>query len=77
MGGVLAPRPVRSFLLGWSGLAALLYLNPWVAPWLIEHITSPNIYWRLFYLLPVTPLLALAVALVLERLRARVSRRKF
>lgn len=48
---VLSDR-VRWFLGGWVGALFVLYLNPLVAELHIQHTTSPNIYWRLFYLHP-------------------------
>lgn len=48
---VLTDR-VRWFLGGWVGALFLLYLNPLVADLHIQNTTSPNIYWRLFYLYP-------------------------
>ena len=42
----------RRFLASWLLFAGLALLNPLVAPFLIDHVTTPNLYWRLFYLLP-------------------------
>lgn len=65
-----APR-ARRFVATWWIACAVLYLNPLVAPALIEHVTSRTLYWRLFYLLPVVPTLAAAATLALERLASR------
>lgn len=56
------------FLAAWLLGALIVYLNPIVAPFLIEHVTSPNLYWRLFYLLPFPLTLGLAGAALAERL---------
>ena len=58
----------RRFLSAWFAAAALLYLNPVVAPFLIRHVTSPNIYWRMFYLYPVVPAFGLIAAIGYARL---------
>jgi hypothetical protein len=42
----------RKFLAIWFVAAVVLYLNPVVATPLITFVTTPNAYWRLFYLLP-------------------------
>ena len=41
--------------------------RPWSAPILVEHVTTPNIYWRLFYLLPFPLSMGIAVGLLSER----------
>lgn len=43
---------IRRFLLTWLYIAVSLFLNPWSGDILIRYFTSPNIYWRMFYLLP-------------------------
>ncbi|WP_455921248.1 hypothetical protein [Pseudomonas putida] len=51
----------RRFFLTWL-LLPLLLLNPAVSGYVIKYVTTENIYWRLFYLLPfplVVPLAAL------------------
>jgi len=42
----------RRFIAAWTLFCCAALLNPVVAPFLIEHVTTANIYWRLFYLLP-------------------------
>lgn len=59
----------RRFLLAWLILAVALFLNPWSGDLLIQHFTSPNIYWRMFYLLP----FPLAVALAGAHLHGRIK----
>ncbi len=49
---ILAKKPERYFLGFWL-LGALALLNPLVFPFLGNHVTSLNNYWRLFYLLPI------------------------
>lgn len=71
---LLAERPVKLFVCAWTGLGVALYLNPVVAETLITYVTSPNHYWRLFYLLPVPLLISLAVAYVFDTLLKRGQR---
>lgn len=51
----------RELLVSWFFLLVLLFLNPFTAPFIIEYISSPNLYWRFFYLLPVPFVVAVAV----------------
>ena len=60
--GILLEGWQRRFLFGWMGATLLLYLNPLTAPFLIEHLTSPNIYWRRFYIFPFIVTIGLAGA---------------
>ena len=63
----------RKELLIWIGTALLLFLNPFVAPPLIKYVTSPNIYWRLFYILPFPLVIGIGVSSVLDRWPAFVK----
>ena len=62
---------MRRLLLAWVLLAVALFLNPWSGDFLIQHFTSPNIYWRMFYLLP----FPLATALAGAHLHGRIKER--
>ena len=42
----------RLFFAAWIFLAFVLFLNPLVSTFVIKNITTENIYWRLFYLVP-------------------------
>jgi len=64
----------RLFLLVWFGLALAFYLNPFTGFWIMRHVTSENIYWRLFYLLPFPLIIGVACARELDRLPASVSK---
>jgi len=68
LGVVLVGRRDRRFLVAWTVLAVVCYLNPIISPIIIEHVTSPNIYWRLFYLLPFPLVIGLSGAAVALRL---------
>lgn len=57
---------VRKFVLAWIAAAIILFLNPIVAPFLIKYLTTPNIYWRLFYVYPFPLLLGLTGAKLFE-----------
>jgi hypothetical protein len=60
-------RPRRHrFLLTWTILLVLFVLNPWVATWMMQHVTSENIYWRMFYLLPLPLMLGVVIATLYE-----------
>ena len=61
----------RLFLIIWFALMAGFYLNPKVAPFVIEHLTSPNLYWRVFYLLPFPLVIGLSGAALVSLLRNR------
>jgi len=61
----------RLFLVVWFALTAGFYLNPKVAPLIIEHLTSPNLYWRVFYLLPFPLVIGLSGAALVSLLRNR------
>lgn len=58
----LSSSGIRRLLLVWVFVAVALLLNPWSGDILIRHVTSPNIYWRMFYLLPFPLAAALAGA---------------
>lgn len=53
---------VRKFILAWMAATLILFLNPIVSPFLIKYLTTPNIYWRLFYVYPMPLLLGLTGA---------------
>ena len=40
------------FFAAWGFAVIAAYLNPVVAPWLMEHVAPNGVYWRLLYLLP-------------------------
>lgn len=63
---VMTSGKVRKFTLAWVVAAIVLFLNPIVAPLLIKHLTTPNIYWRLFYIYPLPLLLGLTGAKLFE-----------
>jgi hypothetical protein len=58
----------RRFLMIWIVLLVVCYLNPLISPVMIKYITSPNIYWRLFYLLPLPLVVGLSGAGLVLRL---------
>jgi hypothetical protein len=57
----------RRFVVVWFAVGGVLFLNPIVAPLLIEYVTTPNIYWRLFYILPFPLAIGLIAAVAAER----------
>lgn len=42
----------RKFFISWVAIIVVFFLNPLVSDFVIKNITTENIYWRLFYLLP-------------------------
>lgn len=67
---LLMRGPRRRLLLAWIAVAALLFLNPIVAPLWITRLTGPSIYWRAFYVLPFVGMFGAAMIAILERLPA-------
>jgi hypothetical protein len=59
----------RRFLLGWLAGIVVLALNPLVMPLLVEHLSTWNAYWRVFYALPFPLVLGAATALLAARWR--------
>ena len=57
----------RRFLLGWLLGIVALTLNPLVMPLVVEHLSTWNAYWRIFYALPFPLTLGVAAALLAER----------
>jgi len=59
----------RRFLVIWIVLLFVSFLNPFLKTFITKYITTPSLYWRVFYLLPfplVVGLSAAALALRLE-----------
>lgn len=61
----------RKEILVWVLAALTLYLNPIVAPFVIKHVTSPTIYWRLFYILPFPLIIGIAASCLFEHASAK------
>jgi chromate transport protein ChrA len=59
----------RRYLTLWIVLSVLLFLNPLVAPFLIEHMTSPNAYWRLFFIYPFPLTLGISASSAFTRMQ--------
>jgi len=62
LGLLMTSGKTRRFLLAWIGTALILFLNPIVSPYIIKYLTTPNIYWRVFYVYPLPLLLGLTGA---------------
>ncbi|MCX7514569.1 hypothetical protein [Frateuria sp. STR12] len=60
-------EPRHRFLLAMAALTVMFYLNPWMGPWVMRYLTSENIYWRLFYLLPLLLMMGAAVGALFEK----------
>jgi hypothetical protein len=65
---LLASGPGRRFVIAWILAVIVLFLNPIVAPYIIKYLTTPNIYWRLFYIYPLPLLLGLTGARLFENI---------
>ncbi len=65
---LLASGPGRKFVIAWILAVIVLFLNPIVAPYVIKYLTTPNIYWRLFYIYPLPLLLGLTGARLFENI---------
>lgn len=49
---LLLKEKQRKFLVVWTVVSIGVFLNPITSSFLIEHITSANVYWRMFYVYP-------------------------
>ncbi len=58
----------HAFLLLWTAITVALYLNPWSAPGIMRFFTTENIYWRLFYLLPIPLTIGMAIGYGITRI---------
>jgi hypothetical protein len=66
----------RRLLAAWVLCAAVLFLNPIVAPALITFVTSPNAYWRMFYILPFPLTIGIVASTLYSRAETRGGRRR-
>lgn len=56
----------RRFFFAWVIILLVFLLNPFVSGFVIKNITTENIYWRLFYLLPFPLIICLAFSLLIN-----------
>lgn len=61
----------RRMLIIWIVAAVLLFLNPLIAPIIIKYFSSPNIYWRLFYVYPFPLVIGISTVHIARQLRKR------
>ena len=61
-----AARPLRFFFPVASGILILFFINPLVMPFAERFITGSGVYWRLFWLLQITLVIAAGLALLCE-----------
>jgi len=73
----LVPKHQRKFLLIWIASLVVLFLNPLVAPLIIKYMTSPNIYWRMFYTLPFPLVCGLFAMAAHGKLQARMGQKSY
>ena len=59
---ILFARPrIRQFAVIYTLLSVIIFFNPISARFLIENITTPNTYWRMFFLWPLPLLVMMAI----------------
>lgn len=69
LAAVLALRAnERKLIIAWIVSVVVLCLNPLTAPFVIKHVTSPDIYWRIFFLYPFPLVVGLSIAALTGRL---------
>ncbi|MBI9047143.1 MAG: hypothetical protein JEZ06_21835 [Anaerolineaceae bacterium] len=61
----------RRFLIAWIIAVSILYINPLLAPIIIKYLTSPNIYWRLFYIYPFPLVMGISIIYLIKKMRAK------
>lgn len=66
--GILVKDSRRRFLFLWTGFAILMYLNPISGQFWIDHVIGPSIFKRVFFVLPLYPMISLAASGSMERL---------
>jgi len=71
---MMAPRRLSRLLAGYCVVLLLTVFNPWLATALIRVTHTPNVYWRLFYLLPVPVFVGLAANQAYARCRSAAAR---
>jgi hypothetical protein len=59
----------RRLLLIWILALGVLFLNPIAGDVLIKYVTSPNAYWRMFYLLPFPLAVGISASAISSRMR--------
>ena len=64
---VLTKSRDRLFFLLWIGIPVAFLLNPVVSMFVMANLTTENIYWRLFYLLPFPLISLVALMTLLEK----------
>lgn len=68
---LLANLKTRIFLSVWIIMLVLTCFNPVVADVLIHYFFGPNVYWRLFYIFPLIPLIGAAYGTLIELLTSK------
>ncbi|HRY30551.1 MAG TPA: DUF6077 domain-containing protein [Elusimicrobiota bacterium] len=71
LSALLLPEGRRSRFLAWVLLPVGLFLNPLTAPFLMDNVYPPSVYYRMFFLFPFPLSIALAAGAVLDRLPTR------
>lgn len=64
----------RNMLIIWSVLLFVCFLNPLVMPLIAKYVTTPIIYWRIFYLMPFPLVLGISAAGLASLLKGRSAK---
>ena len=64
---LVLPSWGRRFIGGWFLTLAIVTFNPVAAPFVIEHLTTHEVFWRLFWVLPFPLTAGLGIAGAIER----------
>lgn len=67
----------RRFLVAWIIFSIGLFLNPITSSFLIEHITSANAYWRMFYIYPFPIVVGILSSALFNQVRRLNRTRQF
>lgn len=59
----------RKYLIVWIFSSIILFLNPVTSAFLIDKLVTPNIYWRLFFILPFPLMAGFCVVAFLTRVK--------
>jgi len=67
----------HAFLVLWTAITMAMYLNPWSAPGIMRYVTTENVFWRLFYLLPIPLTIGMAIGYGIDRVEPESKAGRF
>ncbi len=59
-------KPLRFFFLITTAIMLILFINPWVMPYIERFVTGSGVYWRMFWLLQITIVIAVGFTLLCD-----------